>query len=346
MVPWPILFFSGSRRSSDLHETFSGDGTLAFPVFAGSLRCSDQHETFSGDGILAVPVDSGSRRRSDQHGLRGRRRSSRGQACAGLKTRGVVLTVLLVHLRPHRRVISRDSDLNALGVSISSTSDPARVSVSRVSGELSASCSRCGRAIVCESGALCRVCVEGARQSVVSSGHKSWKGVEPKFAVQGRVFLRRYCWNSIYEGRQKERKWRRGKVAFFTCSRPTSWDVSVAEGCKVTVSAVYLPEKRPGLLAAGPLYRILLGWSRLLYTTSSGIWIFRGALRGSQVLPALVSCFDCTVRGTCRTAWAVQPCCRIFVWERTCSWAANLGELGVSSGFVEGSRTLDCALVR
>ena len=95
----------------------------------------------------------------------------------------------------------------------------------------------------------------------------------------------------------------------FTCSRPVSWNVSVAEGCKVTVSAVYLPKKRPGPPAAGPLYRILFGWSRLLYTASSGIWIFRGALRGSQVLPALASCFDWVVRGTYRTAWAVQPCC-------------------------------------
>ena len=78
----------------------------------------------------------------------------------------------------------------------------------------------------------------------------------------------------------------------------------------MTVSAVYLPKKRPGPLAAGPLYRILFGWSRLLYTASSGIWIFRGALRGSQVLPALASCFEWVVRGTYRTAWAVQPCCR------------------------------------
>ena len=78
----------------------------------------------------------------------------------------------------------------------------------------------------------------------------------------------------------------------------------------MTVSAVYLPKKRPGPPAAGPLYRILFGWSRLLYSASSGIWIFRGALRGSQVLPALVSCFDWAVKGTYRTAWAVQPCCR------------------------------------
>ena len=76
------------------------------------------------------------------------------------------------------------------------------------------------------------------------------------------------------------------------------------------MSAVYLPEKRPGPPAAGPLCRILFGWSRLLYTASSGFWIFRGALRGSQVMPAIASCFDWVVRGTYRPDWAVQPCCR------------------------------------
>ena len=96
----------------------------------------------------------------------------------------------------------------------------------------------------------------------------------------------------------------------FTCSRPVTWDVSVAEGCIVTVSAVYLSKKRPGPPVAGPLYRILFGWSRLLYTASSGIWIFRGALWGPQVLPALVSCFDWVVGGTYRAVWAAQPCCR------------------------------------
>ena len=78
----------------------------------------------------------------------------------------------------------------------------------------------------------------------------------------------------------------------------------------MTESAENLPNKRTGLPAPGPLYRILFGWSQLLYTPSSGVWIFRGALRGSQVLPALVSCFYWTVRGTYRTAWTVQPCCR------------------------------------
>ena len=59
-------------------------------------------------------------------------------------------------------------------------------------------------------------------------------------------------WHSIYEKHQKERKLRRGKVAF-SCSGPVTWDVSVAEGCIVTGSAVYLPKKRPGPPVAGEM---------------------------------------------------------------------------------------------
>ena len=195
---------------SDFHETVSGDGILAVPVFAGSRRCSDQHETSSSDGILAVPVFAGSRRCSDQHdsflsagiltdpvsaGLRTGHLASGSSRSLTRLGRRALRAARRVQVSenscnctdsfarsfvPHRRVISRDSDLHALGVSISSSSGLACVSVSRVSGELSASCSLCGCALVCESGALCWVCAEDARQSVVSSGgdhfdHNSWK---------------------------------------------------------------------------------------------------------------------------------------------------------------------------
>ena len=143
------------------------------------------------------------------------------------------------------------------------------------------------------------------------SGHNLWKhGHETaggtKMLIQSSGFKDRCSFVDTVIGGAALEQYLRGapkgtKVEawegrIFTCSRPVSWDVSVAEGCKVTVSAVYLPKKRPGPPAARPLYRILFGWSRLLYTASSGIWIFRGALRGSQVLPALVSCFDWAVR--------------------------------------------------
>ena len=143
----------------------------------------------------------------------------------------------------------------------------------------------------------------GTKMLTQSSGYRD--GCSFINTVNGGAALEQYL-----RGAPKETKVEAWEGRILTCSRPISWDVSVAEGCKVTVSAVYLPKKRPGPPAAGPLYRILFGWSRLLYTASSGIWIFRGALRGSQVLPALASCFDWVVRGTYRTAWAVQPCCR------------------------------------
>ena len=131
--------------------------------------------------------------------------------------------------------------------------------------------------------------------------------------VVGRAALAQYL-RGAPEGTKVE-AWE-GRI--FTSSRPVTWDVSVAEGCIVTVSAVYLPKKRTGLPAPGPLCRILFGWSRLLYTSSSGVSLFRGALRGSQVLPALASRFDWAVEGTYRTAWAVQPCCR-------CSYSCGSG---------------------
>ena len=235
---------------------------------------------------------------------------------------------------PHRRVISCNSDLLALNAFILSVSRVcsssgsfgcACVSVPGGACRGSSCCSRCGRAFVCESGALCRVCAEGAHQSVVSSVHNSWKhgheagggtnvlsqssgfrgGCSFVDTVLAGAALAQYL-RGAPEGTLVE-AWE-GRI--FTCSGPITWDVSVAEGCIVTVSAVYLPEKRTGLPAPGPLYRILFVCSRLLYTPSSGVWIFRGALRGSQVMPALASCFDWAVRGTYRTAWAVQPCCR------------------------------------
>ena len=164
----------------------------------------------------------------------------------------------------------------------------------------SVSCVRCGVALVVGSGALCESCTHVVSVCVHDSGtdlidHNSWKhgheaagetkvlslssGSKDRCSfvdtVLGGAALEQYL-RAAPKGTEVE-AWE-GRI--FTCSRPTSWDVLVAEGCKVTVSAVYLPKKRPGPPAAGPLYRILLGWSRLLYTASSGIWIFRGAFKG------------------------------------------------------------------
>ena len=138
-----------------------------------SRRCSDQHDTFSGVGILADPVSAGLRAgdlvsRSSRSSTRLGRRALRAARRVQVSENSFCCTDSFARsFVPHRRVVS-------------STSDLARASVPRVSGELSASCSCCGRALVCESGALYRVCAEDARQSVVSSGgdhfdRNSWK---------------------------------------------------------------------------------------------------------------------------------------------------------------------------
>ena len=136
-------------------------------------------------------------------------------------------------------------------------------------------------------------------------GSGPWTGVLSQILLSGERH-----WHSYLRGAPEGTKVEAWEGRIFTCCGPTTWEVSVAEGCKVTVSAVYLPKKRPGLPALGPLYRVLFGWSRLLYTPSSGVCgSFEVLWSGSQVLPALVSCFDWAVRGTYRTAW-VQPYCR------------------------------------
>ena len=48
----------------------------------------------------------------------------------------------------------------------------------------------------------------------------------------------------------------------------------------------------------GEPLRSWLGWTPLLRTPSSGVWLFRGALREEQLLAALVSTVDWVARGT------------------------------------------------
>ena len=215
-----------------MERLLSNDGTLVVPAASGSWRCSDQHGKSSVDGLFATPGFAG---------LRGRRRASRAARrvqvsenscnCSDSCARSFV---------PHRRVISRDSDLHALGVSISSSSCLARVSVSRVPGELSASFSLCGRALVCESGALCRVCVKDARQSVVGYGtdlidHKLWKhgheaaGETKVLSLSSGsrdgcsfvdIVLRGAALEQYLRGAPKGTKVEAWEGRIFTCSRP------------------------------------------------------------------------------------------------------------------------------
>ena len=89
----------------------------------------------------------------------------------------------------------------------------------------------------------------GTKMLTQSSGYRD--GCSFVDTVIGGAALEQYL-----RGAPKGTKVEAWEGRIFTCSRPISWDVLVAEGCKVTVSVVYLPKKRPGPPAAGPLYRI------------------------------------------------------------------------------------------
>ena len=180
---------------------------------------------------------------------------------------------------PYRRVISCDSDLDSLHLlapSVSGSSVSPR-SVSRVS--------LCCGACVGDFGARCGVSSEHVSDCVNSEGdhsdHHSWKHGPEAFGgtkalkqgsgnMDGRSFADTVLGGAALEqysrGAPEGTKVEAWEGRIFTCSRPTTWDVSVAEGCIVSVSAVYLPKKRPDLPAAEPLRGILFGWSRGCFT--------------------------------------------------------------------------------
>ena len=78
--------------------------------------------------------------------------------------------------------------------------------------------------------------VGGTKMLTQSSGYRDGRSFVG--TVIGRAALEQYL-----RGAPKGTKVEAWEGRIFTCSRPTSWDVSVAEGCKVTVSAVYLPKE-------------------------------------------------------------------------------------------------------
>ena len=85
--------------------------------------------------------------------------------------------------------------------------------------------------------------------------------------------------------------------------------------------------KSPESPRPGEDCRRLQGRTPLLRTQHSGGWVLRGALRGEQLLAALVSSVDWVVRGTYRTAWAVTPrCCCPHAYGRRVAVGPQTGE--------------------
>ena len=92
-----------------------------------------------------------------------------------------------------------------------------------------------------------------------------------------------------------------------------------------------------------------MGWSLEEETDRSGVWLFRGALQGENLLSSLAVAGDCERNGSYHTAWAV-PCDS----SCTCSYAYGQGPayraifwkavLATARRFVEDYRTPDEAM--
>ena len=70
----------------------------------------------------------------------------------------------------------------------------------------------------------------------------------------------------------------------------------------------------------GRIIRNMLRWSQLEKTVRSGVWLFRGALRGENLFSSLCAAGDWVKKGSYRTAWSV-PCDS----SCTCSYAYGRG---------------------
>ena len=64
--------------------------------------------------------------------------------------------------------------------------------------------------------------------------------------------------------------------------------VVLADGCEVETTMLQTPEWFSKLLGPGEPLRSWLGWTPLLHTASSGVWIFRGGVAGRAA-----SCCTC-----------------------------------------------------
>ena len=127
-------------------------------------------------------------------------------------------------------------------------------------------------------------------------------------------------------------------------------EVEIVPGCAVRVACPSCPDYNLEPPGPGIVIGNMLGWSRLVKTERSGVWVFRGALQGENLFSLLDAAGDWERKGSYRTAWAV-PCNS----SCSCSYAYGLlpryraahwrAVLATASRSVEGYRTPDAALV-
>ena len=107
-------------------------------------------------------------------------------------------------------------------------------------------------------------------------------------------------------------------------------EVEIAPGCAVRVACpscldYYLEPPGPGIVI-----RNMLGWSRLVKTESSGVWVFRGALQGENLFSSLDEVGDWVRKGSYHTAWAVSC-------DSSCTFSYSYGQ-GPAMGPHTGQR--------
>ena len=62
-----------------------------------------------------------------------------------------------------------------------------------------------------------------------------------------------------------------------------SQEVEIVQGCAFLVACHSCPVNSPVSPGPGRVPRNMLGWSQLEKTVGSGVWLFRGALRGENL---------------------------------------------------------------
>ena len=69
------------------------------------------------------------------------------------------------------------------------------------------------------------------------------------------------------------------------------------KGCVVTASRLPTPDFTTSAPGCGSIVRSWLGWTLLGKTDRSGLWLFRGALRGGDVFSSLLASCDWVKKG-------------------------------------------------
>ena len=99
-----------------------------------------------------------------------------------------------------------------------------------------------------------------------------------------------------------------------------SQEVEIVPGCAVRVARLSCPDYYPESPGPGIVIRNMLGWSRLEKTDESGVWLFRGAFQGGNLLSLLDAAGDWERKGSYRTARSVP-----FTSSCSCSYAYGHG---------------------